>query len=134
MSASITVSGVTQGLTFGAIAAFLAGLPPEVALGSFAGAVIFVTSAVEYPIRRRVFLSMVSLFCGLIFFKPIAAVLIGIASIIPSVSSGSFERGSVDAAGAFVAAIVAVRIGTWLYRRADNPGRLIPGSKDNDQS
>ena len=135
MSASMTVGGITQGLTVTAMAGFIAGLPPSVVLGAFAGAVIFVTSATEYPIKRRVLLSFLSLVCGLIAYKPIAAVIIGlVSSFIPAITSGSFERGSMDAAGAFVGSIVAVRIGTWLYRRSDNPGSLIPGGKENDKS
>lgn len=46
MSASLTADTINQGLSYGALAAVIAGVPPEVALGSLAGAVIFVTSAV----------------------------------------------------------------------------------------
>ena len=60
MSVSLTADTINQGLSYGALAAVIAGVPPEVALGSLAGAVIFVTSAVEYPVRRRVLLSLVS--------------------------------------------------------------------------
>lgn len=134
MSASIASTALNQTLGIAALAAWFAGVPPEVALGALAGAIIFVTSAVEYHIHRRLLLAIFSFLCGLLFFKPIASVLIGVASIIPAITSSSFERGSVDAAGAFVAAIVAVRIGTWIYRRSDNPGQLIPGGKDDGKS
>ena len=50
MSGTLTADTVNQGLSYGALAAVVAGVPPEVALGSLAGAVIFVTSAVEYPL------------------------------------------------------------------------------------
>lgn len=112
----------------------MAGVPPEVALGALAGTVIFVTSAVEYPIRRRVLLSMLSFLCGLLFYKPAASILIGIASLIPTITQESFEKGVVFSAGAFVSAIVAVRIGIWLYHRSDNPRELIPGRKDDGNS
>lgn len=131
MSASLTGTAVNQTLGVATIAAWFAGVPPEVALGSLAGAVIFVTSAVEYSIKRRLLLSLLSFLCGLLLFKPIASVLIGLASVIPAIS---FERGSVDAAGAFVAAIIAVRIGERIYRRSDNPGNLISGVNDDDKS
>ncbi|EJD6547348.1 TPA: putative holin [Escherichia coli] len=129
MSASLTDDTINQGLSYGALAAVIAGVPPEVALGSLAGAVIFVTSAVEYPIRRRVLLSMLSFLCGLLFYKPAASILIGIASLIPTITQDSFEKGIVFSAGAFVSAIVAVRIGIWLYHRSDNPRELIPRRK-----
>lgn len=95
MSGTLTADTVNQGLSYGALAAVVAGVPPEVALGSLAGAVIFVTSAVEYPIRRRVLLSLLSFLCGLLFYKPTASVLIGLASMIPTITQDSFERGIV---------------------------------------
>ncbi|STT78964.1 Uncharacterised protein [Klebsiella pneumoniae] len=101
--------------------------------GSLAGAVIFVTSAVEYPVKRRVLLALLSFLCGLLFYKPTASILIGVASMIPTITQDSFERGIVYSAGAFVAAIVAVRVGIWLYHRSDNPRDLIPGGKDDDR-
>lgn len=134
MSAALSADTINQGLSYGALAAVLAGVPPEVALGSLAGAVIFVTSAVEYPMRRRLLLSFLSFLCGLLFYKPTASILIGIASMIPTITQDSFEKGIVWSAGAFVSAIVAVRIGIWLYHRSDNPRELIPGSKDDDKS
>ncbi|EPG3385113.1 TPA: hypothetical protein R4040_003250 [Klebsiella oxytoca] len=133
MPGTLTADTVNQGLSYGALAAVVAGVPPEVALGSLAGAVIFVTSAVEYPIRRRVLLSLLSFLCGLLFYKPTASVLIGLASMIPTITQDSFERGIVYSAGAFVASIVAVRVGIWLYHRSDNPRDLIPGGKDDDR-
>ncbi|EFH5279201.1 putative holin [Escherichia coli] len=131
MSHSLTTESLNQGLSLSALVSVLAGVPPEVALGALAGAVIFVTSAVEYPIRRRVLLSMLSFLCGLLFYKPAASILIGIASLIPTITQDSFEKGIVFSAGAFVSAIVAVRIGIWLYHRSDNPRELIPGRKDD---
>jgi hypothetical protein len=78
MSAQLTSETLNQWLSMSSLAAVIAGVPPEVALGALAGAVIFVTSAVEYPIRRRVLLSMLSFLCGLLFYKPAASILIGI--------------------------------------------------------
>ena len=114
MAHVLTTGSVNKGLSLTALASVFVGIPPEVALGALAGAVIFVTSAVEYPIRRRVLLSMLSFLCGLLFYKPAASILIGIASLIPTITQDSFEKGIVFSAGAFVSAIVAVRIGIWL--------------------
>lgn len=118
MSTTITADTLNQTLSMGALASVVAGVPPEVALGSLAGAVIFVTSAIEYPIKRRVLLSVLSFLCGLLFYKATAAILIGLASLIPTINQDSFEKGIVFAAGAFVSSIVAVRIGIWLYHRS----------------
>ncbi|HEC2557901.1 putative holin [Raoultella ornithinolytica] len=133
MSGTLTADTLNQGLSYGALAAVVAGVPPEVALGSLAGAVIFVTSAIEYPVKRRVLLSLLSFLCGLLFYKPTASILIGMASLFPTITQDSFERGIVYSAGAFVASIVSVRVGIWLYHRSDNPRDLIPGGKDDDR-
>ncbi|QQO48648.1 hypothetical protein HQH16_09955 [Raoultella ornithinolytica] len=133
MSGTLTADTINQGLSYGALAAVVAGVPPEVALGSLAGAVIFVTSAIEYPIRRRVLLSLLSFLCGLLFYKPTASILIGMASLFPTITQDIFERGIMYSAGAFVASIVSVRVGIWLYHRSDNPRDLIPGGKDDDR-
>ncbi|HBN7488327.1 TPA: hypothetical protein L3521_003274 [Escherichia coli] len=129
MNGTVTADSLNQGLSLGALASVVYGVPTEVALGALAGAVIFVTSAVEYPVRRRVLLSILSFLCGLLFYKPTTSILIGIASMIPTITQDSFEKGIVFSAGAFVSAIVAVRIGIWLYHRSDNPRQLIPGRK-----
>ena len=42
MSAQVTSEQLNQLLSFGSLAAVIAGVPPEVALGALAGAVIFV--------------------------------------------------------------------------------------------
>ncbi|TXW07120.1 hypothetical protein D4M60_27070 [Klebsiella pneumoniae] len=133
MSGTLTADTINQWLSYGALAAVVAGVPPEVALGSLAGAVIFVTSAIEYPIRRRVLLSLLSFLCGLLFYKPTASILIGMASLFPTITQDLFERGIMYSAGAFVASIVSVRVGIWLYHRSGNPRDLIPGGKDDDR-
>ncbi|EEW7620389.1 TPA: hypothetical protein OF523_000666 [Escherichia coli] len=134
MAHVLTTESVNQGLSLTALASVFVGIPPEVALGALAGAVIFVTSAVEYPIKRRLLLAFLSFLCGVLFYKATASILIGVASLIPTITQDSFEKGIVFSAGAFVSAIVAVRIGIWLYHRSENPRDLIPGRKDDDQS
>lgn len=131
MQVTLNSDTLNQFLSMSSLAAVMAGAPPEVALGSLSGAVIFVTSAVEYPVHRRVLLSILSFLCGLLFYKPTASILIGIASLIPTITQDSFEKGIVFSAGAFVSAIVSVRIGIWLYHHSDNPRALIPGRKDD---
>ena len=91
MSVQLTSESLNQWLSVSSLAAVIVGVPPEVALGALSGAVIFVTSAVEYPIRRRVLLSMLSFLCGLLFYKPAASILIGIASLIPTITQDSFD-------------------------------------------
>ncbi|MCE1444794.1 phage holin family protein [Enterobacter hormaechei] len=134
MSHTLTTESLNQGLSLSALMSVVAGVPPEVALGALAGAVIFVTSAVEYPIKRRLLLAFISFFCGLLFYKPTATLLIGFSSVFPGITIDMFEKGVAYSAGAFVSSIVAVGIGTWLYHRSGNPRDLIPGRKDDDRS
>ncbi|MDI0475878.1 phage holin family protein [Escherichia coli] len=134
MSATMTVSDINQGLILAALTAWLVGMPSEVAIGSMAGAVIFVTFAAEYPIKRRLLLAVISFFCGLLFYKPTATILIGFATILPGIVPDMFEKGVVFSAGAFVSSIVAVRFGIWLYHRSENPRDMIPGRKDDDHT
>lgn len=134
MSAQLTSESLNQWLSMGSLAAVIAGVPPEVALGALSGAVIFVTFAAEYEIKRRLYLSVISFFCGLLFYKPTATILIGLATLVPSVTPDMFEKGIVYSAGAFVSAIVAVSFGRYVYRRSENPRELMPGSKDDDRS
>ncbi|ELO5116712.1 hypothetical protein QNZ15_000434 [Escherichia coli] len=134
MAITLTTESINQGLSLGALASVVAGVPSEVALGALSGAVIFVTSAVEYPIKRRLLLAILSFLCGVLFYKATASILIGFASLIPTITQDSFEKGIVYSAGAFVSAIVAVRIGIWLYHRSENPRDLITGRKDDDNS
>ncbi|EKT6339968.1 putative holin [Escherichia coli] len=134
MSTGLTTESLNQGLSLGALASVVIGVPAEVALGALAGAVIFVTSAVEYPIRRRLLLAVISFFCGLLLYKPTATILIGFATLVPSVTPDMFEKGIMYSAGAFVSAIAAVSFGKYVYHRSENPRDLIPGRKDDDQS
>jgi hypothetical protein len=67
--------------------------------------------AVEYPIKRRLLLALLSFSAGSLL-QTTATILIGLASNASRRDSGLFEKGIVFSAGAFVSAIVAVRIGS----------------------
>lgn len=82
MPVGITNECLNQWLSFYALASIIAGAPPEVALVSLAGAVIFVTPTLGYPIHRRVLLSMLRFLCVLLLYKPTASILISVASLI----------------------------------------------------
>lgn len=84
--------------------------------------------------RLLVLLSMISFLCWILFYKPTASILIGVARIIPTITQDSFEKVIVFSAGTFVSSIVAVCIGIWLYHRSNNPRDLIHGRKDDDNS
>ncbi|KFK98115.1 hypothetical protein IV04_14570 [Serratia sp. Ag1] len=81
---------------------FFAGLPADVVLGAFAGAILFVVSASEYGIRSRVILAIGSFTAGLTMYKPAAA---WIVDFLPA----GYDRGA-DAAGALLAAGCVIRL------------------------
>lgn len=134
MPEPITTSTATTALSGFAFLSYFAGLSPEVVLGAFSGAVIFVTSATEFPVRRRLLLSCVSFIAGVIMCRPVSIILIGLARNL-GIDPLAFERGSVDAAGALVSAIVSVKIGIRMYGKAASaePEAHKQGG-DHDQS
>ncbi|MFZ1875008.1 MAG: putative holin [Chania sp.] len=91
--------GAVTGL---AIVTFFAGLPADVVLGAFAGAILFVVSASEYGNRSRVILAIGSFTAGLTMYKPAAA---WIVDFLPT----GYDRGA-DAAGALLAAGCVIRV------------------------
>ncbi|MFC0228062.1 putative holin [Serratia aquatilis] len=100
-----TVAGTTAAsgtVTSIAILTFFAGLPADVVLGAFAGAILFVVSASEYGIRSRLVLAIGSFTAGLTMYKPAAA---WIVDFLPA----GYDRGA-DAAGALLAAGCAIRV------------------------
>ncbi|KFK95040.1 MULTISPECIES: putative holin [unclassified Serratia (in: enterobacteria)] len=92
-----TTTTVAGGAVTGvAIMTFFAGLPADVVLGAFAGAILFVASASEYGIRSRLILALGSFIAGITMYKPAAALVI---VALPA----TYDRGA-DAAGALLAA------------------------------
>ena len=67
MSAQVTSEQLNQLLSFGSLAAVIAGVPPEVALGALAGAVIFyLCSRVPHPSPGAPFDAQLSLWPSLL--------------------------------------------------------------------
>lgn len=115
----VTTSTALKGtLTGMAIASFLAGLPADVVLGAFSGALMFIFSSSEYSGRSRIVLAVGSFMAGLTMYKPAAAWII---DFLPA----SYDRGA-DAAGAFMMAGCAVRLlmminsGTFSRKKGGN--------------
>ncbi|MDA5480858.1 phage holin family protein [Yersinia intermedia] len=115
VTATATVGSTLTGV---AIATFFAGLPADVVLGAFAGAILFVVSASDYGIRSRLVLTVGSFGAGLTMYKPAAA---WIVDFLPE----NYDRGA-DAAGALIAAACVIRLlmminsGGFLKRKGGN--------------
>ncbi|CQD77919.1 Uncharacterised protein [Yersinia intermedia] len=72
-----TTAAVAGGAVTGiAVMTFFAGLPADVVLGAFAGAILFVASASEYGIRSRMILAIGSFIAGITMYKPAASMII----------------------------------------------------------
>ncbi|MCP9661532.1 putative holin [Escherichia fergusonii] len=79
-----------------AAGAYLSGLPAEVVLGAFGGALIFIVSATEYSTLRRVVLALASFICGTAFCLPIPGPTFTfyshVTGVFPSLSGGGVEQ------------------------------------------
>ncbi|CQD79189.1 Uncharacterised protein [Yersinia intermedia] len=122
MAEPVTTTAVAGGAVTGvAVMTFFAGLPADVVLGAFAGAILFVVSASEYGIRSRIILAIGSFTAGLTMYKPAAA---WIVDFLPA----GYDRGA-DAAGALLAAGCVIRLlmminsgGGFLKKRGGSDG------------
>jgi Putative phage holin len=122
MADPVTTTAVAGGAVTGvAVMTFFAGLPADVVLGAFAGAILFVVSVSEYGIRSRVILAIGSFTAGLTMYKPAAA---WIVDFLPA----GYDRGA-DAAGALLAAGCVIRLlmminsgGGFLKKRGGSDG------------
>ncbi|WP_127958057.1 putative holin [Serratia microhaemolytica] len=98
-TATAAAGGTVTGV---AVVTFFIGLPADVVLGAFAGAILFVVSASDYRLRARLALALGSFVAGITMYKPAAAWII---SFLPE----GYNRGA-DAAGALIAAGVIIRL------------------------
>ncbi|MGR6439412.1 putative holin [Proteus mirabilis] len=99
---------------------YFAGLPAEVVMGSLLGAIFFTTAATEYSFKRRLVLAFLSFVCGLIFFSPAATIFISVTGLF-GVKPEQYEIEHIDAVGAFVSALLVVKLSVKAYGRADIP-------------
>ncbi|AHG18466.1 hypothetical protein Z042_01545 [Chania multitudinisentens RB-25] len=99
LTATTAATGTITGVAF---LSFFAGLPADVVLGAFAGAILFVVSASEYGVKSRFILAAGSFAAGLTMYKPAAALVVDLLPL-------SYDRGA-DATGALIAAGCVVRI------------------------
>lgn len=107
-------------LSLAAFFSYFAGLPAEVVMGSLMGAIYFITAATEYTLLRRSILALVSFISGLLFFSPAAAMFIKATKIF-EIPPDAYSIDSIDAVGAFVSALLSVKLSIKAYRKADSP-------------
>lgn len=101
-------------LSLAAFFSYLVGLPAEVVIDSLMGAIYFITAAMEYILLRRSVLALVSFIFGLLFFSPAAAMFIKVTKIFEILPDA-------DAVGAFVSALLSVKLSIKAYRKTDSP-------------
>lgn len=112
-SASAAIGGVT-------VVSLLPGLDPGVVIGAFAGAVIFVLSAADFPIWQRVFLFCASVVTG-IYGAGLAASVV--SSLLSTLLGSSISAGA--PVGATLAAAGAVRVLMMFSARPRSPGSIF---------
>lgn len=121
--ASATTQEAAKVLTTMAFTSFLAGLPADVVLGAFAGAILFVVSASEYSVKSCFILAIGSFTAGITMYKPAAGLIITWLPV-------SYDRGA-DAAGAFFAAACVVRLLMTINQRSGGFLNKKGGNDDN---
>lgn len=117
-----TTQAAANTLTGMALASFLAGLPADVVLGAFAGAILFVVSVSEYSVKSRLILAVGSFTAGITMYKPAAGLILDWLPV-------TYDRGA-DAAGALIAAGCVVRI-LMMINNSSGILKRKGGSDDN---
>lgn len=131
MPEPLSATGGTLTLSGVAWLSYFYGLPAEVVLGAFTGAVIFITAAQEYPIKKRLVLTLVSFIAGILLYRPAASMVIAIMTNWTGVSPGTVETNSAYAGSALITSVVAVRLLMYLYGRSADPQALLKRGSDD---
>lgn len=138
-TATATATAVAGGTVTGAaFAAYLAGLPADVILGAFAGAILFVVSATEYGIFSRIILALGSFTAGITMYKPTASLII--LSLPVSYDRGADAAGALFAAGCVVYVLTKINSGGGFLKKvigllamlsSDDSSKKKGGGNDN---
>lgn len=113
---------------------YINGVPAEVVLGAFTGAVIFVTAADEFPLTKRLILGLASFFAGIIFCRPAASILLAVAAHWAGMPIGSVEVSSALAGSALITAVLSVKLLMRFYKRPSDPRSASPTGSSNDDN
>lgn len=125
MSEPVTTTGATAALTGVTFLGLLSGIDAGVVIGAFAGSVVFVLSAPDFTLAKRLMLFAVSFFSGLLSSAFIASV---INSITPD---GVIADKPL---GALIASAIAVRLLMFMSKKADDPTSLIDHIRGRDRN
>jgi len=116
MSEPVSATAASAALATVGVFGWFTGLDYGVVFGAFAGAVFYVTSAVDLPAWRRISYFGVSFLCGLFGAGVAGAKLAGWLN---------YHDKPLDALGAVIIYALAVQLLTFASNRAKNPASLI---------
>ncbi|EPN2807287.1 putative holin [Serratia marcescens] len=122
MAEPLTIStGVATGTVTGiAVVGMVPGADPGVMIGAFAGAVIFVLSAADFPLWKRAMLFVVSMLVGMYAAELSASI---VASLLTTLLRESITVQK--PVGAVLAAAAAVRILMMFSARPSSNGSIF---------
>jgi hypothetical protein len=122
MAEPLTIStGVaTSAVTGIAIAGMVPGADPGVMIGAFAGAVIFVLSAADFPLWKRAMLFVVSMLVGMFAAELAATVVTSLLSTLLREPIAVQKP-----VGAVMAAAAAVRVLMMLSAKPNSTGSIF---------
>ncbi|QBH97352.1 hypothetical protein EKN56_13655 [Limnobaculum zhutongyuii] len=110
-------TGVVAGVT---VASLMPGVEPGVIIAAFAGSVIFVLSAIDFPIWQRAFLFGVSMITGIYGAEFAAAIA---SALLSAVLPGEIQAAA--PIGAILASAAAVRVLMMFSARPKDNGSVF---------
>lgn len=119
MSEPISTGAIATAVTGVTFIGLFSGLDPSVVIGAFAGAAVFVLSATDFPILKKIWIFALSFISGLVSAGFFADLLESLLSFLP----GKHIEVD-DTIGALVAGAVVIRLLMLLIAKSSDPDAL----------
>lgn len=116
MAEPVSSSAATAAVGAITLLSLLPGVPVNVVIGAFAGAVAFVMASHDLSLGKKAGFFLISFLSGCLSAHMVTGL---IASVLPKQIDVN------EGVGALLAATLSVKLLLWLIRRADNPPDLF---------
>ncbi|WP_199103177.1 phage holin family protein [Aquitalea sp. ASV11] len=116
MAEPVSSTATTASLLAVALLTLFPGMDPDVVLGAFAGASVFVISATDLPLFKRFTFFILSFTAGLLAARMVAGI---IDTALPA------EIEVAESVGAMAASALAIKLLLWLIQLAEDPAKAV---------